>query len=88
MAGRQCPVEPRDLTEHSCIQLRLPTHGGFYVWEFQRDGREVKVRVDGRSAFNTVNMMRQAALDGLGLAYLPEDQGDSRCHAGAPDAGA
>jgi DNA-binding transcriptional LysR family regulator len=72
--GRQLPLTPHDLTEHSCIKLRLPTHGGFYLWEFDKDGRELKVRVEGRAAFSTVSMMRQAALDGLGLAYLPKDQ--------------
>ena len=72
--GRQLPLTPHDLTEHSCIKLRLPTHGGFYLWEFDKDGRELKVRIEGRAAFSTVSMMRQAALDGLGLAYLPEDQ--------------
>jgi DNA-binding transcriptional LysR family regulator len=72
--GRQLPLTPHDLTEHSCIKLRLPTHGGFYLWEFDKDGRELKVRVEGRAAFSTLSMMRQAALDGLGLAYLPEDQ--------------
>jgi DNA-binding transcriptional LysR family regulator len=72
--GRQLPLTPHDLTEHSCIKLRLPTHGGFYLWEFDKDGRELKARIEGRAAFSTVSMMRQAALDGLGLAYLPEDQ--------------
>lgn len=75
--GRQKPRVPQDLTEHSCIRLRLPTHGGFYVWEFYKSGREMKVRIEGRTAFNTIGMMRQAALDGLGLAYLPEDQVDA-----------
>jgi DNA-binding transcriptional LysR family regulator len=72
--GRQLPLTPHDLTEHSCIKLRLPTHGGFYLWEFDKDGRELKARIEGRAAFSTVSMMRRAALDGLGLAYLPEDQ--------------
>lgn len=72
--GRQLPLTPHDLTEHSCIKLRLPTHGGFYLWEFDKDGRELKVCIEGRVAFSTLSMMRQAALDGLGLAYLPEDQ--------------
>ncbi|MER8634438.1 LysR family transcriptional regulator [Mesorhizobium opportunistum] len=72
--GREPPVTPHDLTEHSCLRLRLPTHGGFYVWEFYKDGRELKVRIDGRAAFSTLGMMQQAALDGLGLAYLPEDR--------------
>jgi DNA-binding transcriptional LysR family regulator len=71
---RRPPLTPHDLTEHSCIKLRLPTHGGYYAWEFYKEGRELKVRIDGRAAFSCVSMMRQAALDGLGLAYLPEDQ--------------
>lgn len=73
-ADRARPVTPQDLTEHDCIKLRLPTHGGFYIWDFTKDGRELKVRINGRAAFNTVQMMRQAALDGFGLAYLPQDQ--------------
>ncbi|WP_404286354.1 LysR family transcriptional regulator [Microvirga sp. RSM25] len=75
--GRAKPDVPQDLIEHSCIKLRLPTHGAFYAWEFQKDGQELKVRIQGRTAFNTVGMMRKAALDGFGLAYLPEDQVDT-----------
>jgi DNA-binding transcriptional LysR family regulator len=75
--GREAPVTPHDLPQHSCLKLRLPTHGGFYVWEFYKDERELKVRIDGRAAFSTLGLMRQAALDGLGLAYLPEDQVDA-----------
>ncbi|MDX0851583.1 LysR family transcriptional regulator [Sinorhizobium medicae] len=74
LSGRNLPVIPQDLTEHDCIRLRLPTHGGFYVWDFRKEERDIKVRVDGRSAFNTIGLMREAALSGLGLAYLPEDQ--------------
>ena len=73
-SGRKPPVTPHDLTEHSCLKLRLPTSGGFYTWEFSRDGRELKVRIAGRAAFNNLGMMMEAALDGLGLAYLPLDQ--------------
>jgi len=76
-AARKLPTTPNDLTEHSCLKLRLPTHGGFYIWEFYKDGRELKVRIEGRAAFSTLGMMRQAALDGLGLAYLAEDQVDA-----------
>lgn len=76
LATRTAPKEPQDLVEHSCIRLRLPTHGGFYLWDFQKDGRELKARVEGRTAFNTISMMRQAALDGFGLAYLPHDMVD------------
>jgi DNA-binding transcriptional LysR family regulator len=79
---RRPPITPHGLPEYSCIKLRLPTHGGFYVWEFYKDGRELKVRIEGRAAFSTVGMMRQAALDGLGLAYLPEDQVDAAIQEG------
>jgi DNA-binding transcriptional LysR family regulator len=72
-ATRRQPLAPQDLVEHDCIRLRLPTHGGFYLWDFRKDDQELRVRVQGRAAFNSVTMMRQAALDGLGLAYLPED---------------
>jgi DNA-binding transcriptional LysR family regulator len=80
--GRAKPDVPQDLIEHSCIKLRLPTHGAFYAWEFQKDGQELKVRIQGRTAFNTVRMTRQAALDGFGLAYLPEDQVDTAIEEG------
>ncbi|MBB6257732.1 DNA-binding transcriptional LysR family regulator [Xanthomonas arboricola] len=73
-ANRKRPVSPNDLTQHSCLRLRLPTHGGTYAWEFYKGGRELKVRIDGRATFSSLRMMHQAALDGLGLAYLPEDQ--------------
>ncbi|WP_336778184.1 LysR family transcriptional regulator [Pantoea sp. USHLN256] len=72
-ADKPLPLTPRDLNAHSCIRLRLPTHGGFYAWEFYQHGSEIKVRVNGRGTFSTINMMLQAALDGIGLAYLPED---------------
>ena len=76
-ASRQLPRTPHDLTEHSCLKLRLPTHGGFYVWEFYKNKRELKVRIDGRAAFSSLGMMRQAALDGMGLAYIAEDMVDA-----------
>jgi len=66
------PLEPRDLVEHNCITLRLPTHGGLYAWEFEKGGRELKVRVDGQLTYNTTAQMLHAALAGLGLAYVPE----------------
>jgi DNA-binding transcriptional LysR family regulator len=72
-AGRPAPLMPQDLTAHSCINLRLPTYGGLYAWEFAKDGRELKVRVEGQLVFNTLALRRNAALAGLGLAYMPED---------------
>ena len=73
-ARRKQPQAPQDLTAHDCINLRLPTYGGLYAWEFEKDGRELKVRVEGQFVFNTFAMRLNAALDGLGLAYLPEEQ--------------
>jgi DNA-binding transcriptional LysR family regulator len=68
------PRTPQDLTAHDCINLRTPTHGGLYPWEFDKDGREFRVRVEGQLVFNDSGLMLNAALDGLGLAYLPEEQ--------------
>ncbi len=73
-ARRPRPKTPQDLTEHDCINLRLPTYGGLYAWEFEKGGREVKVRVEGKLVFNTIALRQNAALAGFGLAYLPEDQ--------------
>jgi DNA-binding transcriptional LysR family regulator len=73
-AKRPQPRAPQDLTTHSCINLRLPTYGGLYAWEFERDGRELSVRVEGQLVFNTAALILNAALAGFGLAYLPEDQ--------------
>jgi DNA-binding transcriptional LysR family regulator len=66
------PKRPQDLVNHNCIKLRLPTYGGLYVWEFEKAGRELRVRVDGQLTYNTTAQMLTAALAGLGLAYVPE----------------
>lgn len=68
------PITPRDLTDHRCINLRLPTHGGLYAWEFYENSREFHVRVSGPLTFNSVTQILQATLDGYGLAQLSEDQ--------------
>ncbi len=70
---RSEPRKPQDLIGHDCINLRLPTHGGLYAWEFEKGGRELKVRVEGQLIFNGTNQMLNAALAGFGLAYVPED---------------
>src|SRR5258705_4621865 len=70
--NRQEPKKPPQLVEHNCINLRLPTHGGLYAWEFEKGSRELKVRVDGQLSFNTTTQMLHGALAGLGLTYLPE----------------
>src|SRR5207245_5776926 len=72
-AKRSPPKKPQDLNDHSCINLRLPTHGGLYAWEFEKDGRELKVRVEGQLVFNGTSQMLNAALAGFGLAYVPEE---------------
>jgi DNA-binding transcriptional LysR family regulator len=72
-AKRTIPKTPRDLIAHSCINLRQATHGGLWAWEFEKNGRELKVRVDGQLIFNNIFQVRDAALDGSGLAYVPED---------------
>jgi DNA-binding transcriptional LysR family regulator len=66
------PTRPQDLIGHNCINLRLPTHGGLYAWEFEKAGRELKVRVDGQLTFNATAQMLNAALSGFGLTYVPE----------------
>jgi DNA-binding transcriptional LysR family regulator len=71
---RPKPKQPQDLTAHDCINIRLPTYGGIYAWEFEKRGRELKVRVDGQFVFNSIALRLNAVLAGLGLAYLPEDQ--------------
>ena len=70
---RSAPKTPQDLITHNCVNLRLPTYGGLYAWEFERDGRELRVRVEGQLAFNGIFQVLDAALAGLGLAYVPED---------------
>ncbi|NKK78475.1 LysR family transcriptional regulator [Rhizobium leguminosarum] len=72
-ASRDIPAHPKDLMQHRCINLRLPTYGGLYAWEFEENGREIKVRVDGQLVFNTIYNVLEAALDGFGFAYVPED---------------
>lgn len=67
------PTTPHELTDHNCITIRLPTYGGIFAWEFEKDGQELRVRVEGQLVFNTIAMRLDAALQGLGLAYMPED---------------
>ena len=74
LARREPPRTPHDLVAHDCINIRLPTYGGIYAWEFEKDGRELRVRVEGQLVFNNIALRLNAALAGFGLAYLPEDQ--------------
>jgi DNA-binding transcriptional LysR family regulator len=73
-AQRRKPRTPHDLTEHNCINLRLPTYGGLYAWEFEKGGHELRVRVDGQLVFNTIDLRLKAVFAGVGLACLPEEQ--------------
>jgi DNA-binding transcriptional LysR family regulator len=73
-AERPPPTTPQGLAEHRCINLRLPTLGGLYAWEFEQRGRELRVRVEGQLTFNTTGLIVGAAIDGFGIAFLPEDQ--------------
>lgn len=73
-AKRAKPKVPQDLTQHGCINIRFPTHGGLYVWEFERKGKQVNVRVEGQVTLNSTPHVVLAALQGLGIAFLPEDE--------------
>jgi DNA-binding transcriptional LysR family regulator len=66
------PKKPQDLIGHNCINLRLPTHGGVYAWEFEKGSRELRVRVEGQLTFNGTAQLLNAAVAGCGLAYVPE----------------
>ncbi|WP_434405589.1 LysR family transcriptional regulator [Sphingobium sp. DN12] len=73
-ASRPVPRTPQDLAAHDCINLRLRSAGGLYAWELEKDGHEIRVRVEGQLAFNSIEMIRRAALAGFGLAFVMEDQ--------------
>lgn len=77
------PRTPHDLTQHNCITIRLPTYGGIFPWEFEKKGKELKVRVGGQLVFNSIAMRLDAALRGLGLGYMPEDMVQSHIERGA-----
>jgi DNA-binding transcriptional LysR family regulator len=70
--ARPEPKTPQDLTRHNCINLRLPTHGNLYAWEFEKGDREVRVRVEGQLTFNGTAQLLNGALAGCGLAYVPD----------------
>jgi len=72
-AKRSPPKKPQELIGHNCINLRVPTRGGLYAWEFEKSKRQLRVHVEGQFVFNGTSQMLNAALAGFGLAYLPED---------------
>lgn len=67
------PVIPADLMAHNCITLRMPTHGGLFMWEFEKNRQALNVRIEGQLVFNNIAMRLESVLQGLGLAYMPED---------------
>lgn len=67
------PRTPQDVAGHTCINLRFSSQGGLYAWEFEKDGKEVEVRVDGQLIFNRAPHIVDAAISGFGLAFLPEN---------------
>ncbi|AHG21015.1 LysR family transcriptional regulator [Chania multitudinisentens RB-25] len=67
------PTAPQELQHYRCINMRLPTMGGLYAWEFKKEGREMKVRVYGQLTFNSLRQRIDAAVMGFGLAFVPED---------------
>jgi DNA-binding transcriptional LysR family regulator len=73
LAAHPRPRTPQDLAHHHCINLRLPTNGGFYAWELENGGHALRVRVDGQLAFNNVPMILRAAMAGFGLACVLDD---------------
>lgn len=73
LAGKLSPITPHDLQQHCCINLRLPTLGGIYAWEFEKDGRPLRVRVDGQLILNSNSQIMKALLAGFGMALVPED---------------
>ncbi|WP_105372820.1 LysR family transcriptional regulator [Neorhizobium huautlense] len=73
LATQPPPQHPQDLVQHNCINMRQATGGGLYVWEFEKDGQELRVRVDGQLTFNSSYPMIDAAMKNGGIAYLPED---------------
>ena len=72
-SARKVPRTPHDLSVHNCINLRFPTRGGLYAWEFEKAERALNVRLEGQLIVNEIALALRGALDGLGIAYLPED---------------
>jgi DNA-binding transcriptional LysR family regulator len=82
IASHPSPTTPQELVAHTCINLRLSTSGGLYAWEFEKDGHPLRVKVDGQFTFNTVRPMVNAAIQGFGIAYIPEDSARPHLHSG------
>ncbi|MBS0995926.1 LysR family transcriptional regulator [Gluconobacter cerinus] len=83
LTGKTIPATPYDLAQHNCINLRLPTSGGLYAWEFERDGKEIKVKANGQLVFNDINLIVEAAVAGHGIAFMLEDHVKDHLASGA-----
>ncbi|CCM70149.1 transcriptional regulator (plasmid) [Sinorhizobium meliloti Rm41] len=83
LARHGIPETPQDLVSHVCINTRQATWGGFYAWEFEKDGRELRVRVEGQLSFNSSISQIDAAAKGYGIAYIPEDLVEEHIQVGA-----
>ncbi|HYX46270.1 MAG TPA: LysR substrate-binding domain-containing protein [Sphingomicrobium sp.] len=81
-AEHKSPRAPQDLATHNCINLRFPTRGGLYAWEFEKAGRALNVHVDGQLIVHEIELARSAAIDGIGIAYLPDDYVSAEVQAG------
>jgi DNA-binding transcriptional LysR family regulator len=81
-ASRGKPKTPQELATHNCINLRMPTLGGVYAWEFEKKSREIAVRVEGQLTVNDIAVIKQAALNGIGIAFMPEDIAQPHIDAG------
>jgi DNA-binding transcriptional LysR family regulator len=83
LADKGVPRTPQDLADHNCINVRFASAGGVYAWEFEKEGRAVKVRVEGQLTFNRVSLMLQAAAAGRGIAFVIEDEAAEQLRSGA-----
>ncbi|WP_136685792.1 LysR family transcriptional regulator [Falsirhodobacter xinxiangensis] len=81
-SGNGMPEHPQDLVRHRCINMRQITSGGLYAWEFEKDGQELRVRVNGQITFNNSYAMIDACAAGLGIAYVPENIVEAHIEAG------
>jgi len=83
LAAHGKPKTPHDLTSHKCINLRMRSSGGLYVWEFEKDGKDVNVRVDGQVTLNSMPLVMEAVRSGHGIAYVMEDRAEALIRWGA-----
>lgn len=72
-ASHSIPQTPHDLQDHQCINMRLPTAGGLYHWEFEKAGKPLRVKVEGQLTLGPLSERIDAVLSGFGLACIPED---------------